>query len=108
VCFAVAREFWVDLGDRVYELRAPTSVEAQVWVQYFSAYAGCLKKDGKSLNKVPIPAPLFKGMMACLGYLIQHGTHMNRLWFMMALLFCKYRKSAHLELATCTKPVICV
>ena len=67
------REFWVDLDDRIYELRAPTNLEAQVWVQYLQAYAGCTKQDG-TLKKVPIPSPLLKGMFACLAYLLQHGT----------------------------------
>ncbi len=83
VCMCVIRDFWLDLGDRIYELRAPTSEEAVAWVQFLTVFKGCTKSDGK-VKRIPIPPPLYKGMLACMTYLLQHGacilTRDSRWW----------------------------
>jgi hypothetical protein len=97
-----SREFWLDLGERLYEFRAPTVAEAVAWVNCLSVYSGCQKSDGK-VKKVPIPPPLYKAMLSCLAYLTQHGTtqhvwacgvpHVNNVrvglvFFLMLCFFC--------------------
>jgi hypothetical protein len=68
--FHLASEFWFELADRVYEMRAPTAEEATAWTQILQAFEGC---GANARRAVPIPAPFLKAMRGCLDYLVAYG-----------------------------------
>jgi hypothetical protein len=84
------------VGERTLALRAASAAELNAWASVLVSFVGCVSAEGLLTHKtIPIPAPMVRGLVASLDYLLAHGSVFDgTLFFFFCLFFFSYFESA--------------